>query len=217
MSFLDSLKGNVSSTASAAGAGSLVTSAIGSAAGALGLSGLVSFVGRADPDTTCQFELEMGGVIQTMAFREATGLKVTQKVSSAIREGGNNMHPHYMLEGLEWEPLVLKKGWFASSTEFFDWLIGAHHSSEAFTRSNISIIARSLKGTELCRFELHKCFMLEYDGPKFDAMAKDIAFETIKIRYDYFTFQPSSGLEKLAGDLLGSGMAAATGALGGYI
>ncbi len=186
--------------------------ALGGLMGSLGLGFLNSLIGRSDPDIPYQFMVEMSGLIQNVKFKEASGLKMTTKVKK-VREGGNNLYEHALIEGATFDPLVLKKGWFASKTEFYDWMMHVHNPTAPYTRVDIDIAAFNNKFSELCRFILFNAFVTEYEGPKFDASSKEITFETIKIHYDYFIFKPTSGLAKIGQDLLSSGTAAVGNAI----
>lgn len=190
------------------------SAAVGGLMGSMGLGFLNGLIGRSDPDVPYQFMLEMTGLIQNVAFKEASGLKMTTKVKK-IREGGNNLYERSLIEANTFDPLIIKKGWYASKTEFYDWMMHVHNPSKSakYKRINIDLVAFNNKFSELCRFTLFNCFITEYEGPKFDAHSKEIGFETIKINYDYFTFKPSSGLAKLGQDLLSSGMAAVGNAI----
>jgi hypothetical protein len=37
-------------------------------------------------------------------------------------------------------------------------------------------------------YAIYGAFIAEYDGPGFDSQSKEIAFESIKIQYDYFEY-----------------------------
>ena len=178
--------------------------AIGGVLGSLGLGSLIGF-GRDDPDTPYRFCIEMGSVIQNVRFKEVSGLKISTKVTK-VREGGNNLYEVSLIEAAKFEPLVIKKGFYSANCEFFDWVMRVHDPSTPYTRENLDLLVFNDKGIEVCRFTIAKAFIMEYEAPKFDATSKEIAFETMKINYDYFDFTPATGLSKA----IGSGLAAMT-------
>ena len=47
---------------------------------------------------------------------------------------------------------------------------------------------------------------MEYSGPDFDAQSKEIAFESIKIHYDYFEIESASLAKVLGQEALSAGM-----------
>ena len=142
-------------------------------------------------DATYRFFIEIDGVASPLRVKEVSGLKMTTKVSR-VREGGNNHFEVAMIDGQTFEPLSLKKGFLASDDCLFQWMRDLHGSS-ATSRTTVRIIL--LKDGEgagsadaIGTYELYGAFVSEYEGPSFDATSKDIAFESIKIQYDFFEY-----------------------------
>ena len=69
-----------------------------------------------------------------------------------------------------------------------------------------ALVVLNDKGHEICRFNFFNAFIMEYAGPDFDAQSKDIAFESIKVHYDYFEIESASLAKVLAQEALSAGM-----------
>jgi phage tail-like protein len=172
---------------------------------ATGISGLMGKlgVGRADPDVGYRYFIEIEG-ISTVRFKEVSGMKMTTQVTT-IREGGNNHHEHALIDGQTFDPLTIKKGFYGMRTEFFQWMAQLH-AQKPHTRKDMSLVVLNDKGAEICRFNFFKTFIMEYSGPDFDAQSKEIAFESIKIHYDYFEIESASLAKVLGQEALAAGM-----------
>jgi len=198
--------------------GAMVQGALGSAVEGLlaasGISGLLGGlgVGRSDPDITYRYFIEIDG-ISTVRFKEAGGMKMTTQVTT-IREGGNNHYEHAMIEGQAFEPLTIKKGFYGQRTEFFQWMAELH-SQKAHVRKDMALVVLNDKGHEICRFNFYNAFIMEYSGPDFNAQAKEIAFESIKIHYDYFEIESASLAKIVTQEALSMGMGKLANALHG--
>lgn len=151
--------------------------------------------GRTDPDVPYRYQLEIDG-ITCARFTEVSGLKSTTKVN-LIREGGNNVYQHAMVEGNDFQDVVIKKGFYSAGSEFFSWMKNLHIKSKKIERKNLSIVIMNDKFEETGRFNLYKCIPVEFEGPSFNATSKDIAFESVKVHYDYFEYHPGDALTGL--------------------
>jgi phage tail-like protein len=187
-----------------------------------GLNSLTTWIAGGqdrDPEIPYYFMLEIGG-ISCVRFKEVDGLKMTTAVTH-YREGGNNLYEHALIEGQKFESLKVRKGFYGASIELYTWMSYVHDSSCKVTKQSISMVVQDDTGEETCRFNLFNAFPISYRGPKFDATAKEVAFEEIEIQYDYFTLTTGGFLGALAGAAIGSiaGMAvgAAQGAAGGLV
>ena len=177
-------------------AGKMASQLAGQAAGKL----LGAMFGRADPDVGFSFYVEIDG-IRCVKFREAHGLEWRSEVES-FYEGGNPRHKINLVGKGTFSPLVLKKGYFSASGEFFKWFDGIMGRGPV-ERVTVSIVALSDSGEEAGRFNFFGAFMSRYAGPSFNAMDSSVAFEEIEITYDYFEFVPGGA----AAGALQSGMA----------
>jgi phage tail-like protein len=182
--------------------GGKVTSALGST----GLGSAISALMRDDPEAPYHFSLQIDGVLSAHC-KEVGGLKMTIETEPAVREGGNNLHPHVMLKGIKWEPLVLKRGFFGQDTDMYNWMRQMMDESK-FTGGgmregkNVELVVFNDSFSEKCRFEFYRAFPIEFSGPTLDAGKKgEIAFEEIKIHYDYFEFTAGSKVTELLGGL----------------
>lgn len=148
--------------------------------------------GRNDPDVPYRYQIEMDA-ITCVRFSEATGIKASTALET-YREGGNNVHEYAMIGAQTFEPLVIKKGFYSAGSEFFIWMKSLHIKTKKIERKNMSLIILNDKYEETGRYNFYKCFPIEYEGPTFNATAKDIAFESIKVRYDYFEYHPGNAV-----------------------
>jgi phage tail-like protein len=164
--------------------------------------------GRSDPDIPFSFFVEIDG-IQCVKFREVRGLE-WQAEPVQFYEGGNFRHKVSLIGQGSFTPLVLKKGFFGASGEFFDWLNALMNpGKDPIKRATISVVIRSDAGEETGRFNLFGAFMTRYAGPGFNAMENAVAFEEVEIVYDYFEYEPGEG-----GGALQSGRASGKGPRG---
>lgn len=187
--------------------GLLQSTGISGLLASLGLGGL----GRTDPDAGYRFFIEIDG-IGVVRFKDASGLKMTTKVSK-VREGGNNIYEHAFIDSQTFEPLLIKKGFYAGSDEFFNWMKELHDPGKKIERKTISVVLLNDKGSEVCRFNLYGAFIMEYEAPSFDAQGKDIIFESVKLNYDYYEFEKADLLDSLIDNALAAGMSMLANAL----
>jgi phage tail-like protein len=150
---------------------------------------------RSDPDVPYRYQIDMGHVT-CVRFNEVSGLKSSTK-STPVREGGNNFFENHMIDGNTFDDLVIKKGFYSSGSEFYKWLRQLHVKSMPIERVNMSLVIMNDKFEEVGRFNLYKCFPLEYEGPGFNSTAKDILFESIKVHYDFFEYHPGNAVAGL--------------------
>ena len=178
-----------------------------------GIGGLMTNMGmgRADPEIPYRYFLEIDG-ISCVRFKEVSGLKMTTKVTK-IREGGNNHFEHTLIEGQTFEPLTIKKGFYGRRNEFFQWMAQLHSQEKQERKKTVALIVLDDKGKEACRFNFYNAFIMEYAGPDLDALSKDIAFETVKINFDFFEFEVASLGKRVASEALAEGMAVLGNAL----
>ncbi len=183
--------------------GGAVTAALGQS----GLGSLVNALAREDPEAPYHFGLEIDGCVAAKC-KEVSGMKMTIELEKPVQEGGNNLYQHVMLKGAKWDPLLLKRGFFGKDTDMYAWMrqmmdpakfVGTGFRSG----KNVALIMLGDNMTERCRFEFYRAFPIEFSGPKLDATQKgQVAFEEIKIHYDYFEF--------VAGTLANDALAAVT-------
>ncbi len=177
--------------------GAQLTSAIG---GISGVGGTVNSLSRSDPDVPYNYVLSIDG-IRSVHFKEVSGLKCTTEVTP-VREGGLNMHERFLIKGMKFEPLKIKRGWFGANSDFYAWMRQVHDPAP-FSRTTIGLHVLNDNAVDVGSFEIYNAFPVSFTGPSFDSMSKGtIAFEEIEIRYEYFEF--------VAGDTVA--VAAQTGA-----
>lgn len=150
---------------------------------------------RQDPDVPYRYQIDMGHVT-CVRFTEASGLKSTTSVEK-IREGGNNFYEHALVGQNSFDELQIKKGFYSAGSEFYKWLRQLHIKTMPIERVNMSLVIMNDKFDEVGRFNLYKCFPTSYDGPSFSANAKEIAFESITVHYDFFEYHPGNAVASL--------------------
>lgn len=114
-----------------------------------------------------------------------------------VRSGGNNEYSYNLRGPGKFEPLTLKRGWFASSGEFYNLLRlglqGVAVPAGAAGRFKLTISCLDRKYEVIGRYDFMNCFFVEYTGPGFNSMSGQVGFEQIRVAYDYFTYNPSKG------------------------
>ena len=209
---------NISGSVAASAVGSMAGGQLTNAVGGLSLFGadigtFLNSVTREDPDNNYNFALEING-LRSVHCKEVSGLKMTTEYDSH-REGGNNIHEVRLIKGAKFEPLKIKRGYYGSHGDFYDWMRSVHEAG-TFERQNFSLIMLSDDWTETCRFNFFKGWPSSWSGPSFDAEAKgQIAFEEIEICYDYFEIEKMTLLGSIVQSGISAGVSAAVNAVSG--
>ena len=146
-----------------------------------------------DPDVAYAFSVKIGEVQYAM-FSEISGLSWKAE-PIPVRSGGNNEYGLNMRGPGKFEPLTLKRGWFASTGEFFDMLKEslsgeAPRGTSQTGRVNITVTVLDRKYHEIGNYDFANAFIIEYSGPALNSMSGQIGFEQIRMAYDYFTYRP---------------------------
>jgi len=146
-----------------------------------------------DPDVAYAFSVKIGEVQYAM-FSEISGLSWKAE-PIPVRSGGNNEYGLNMRGPGKFEPLTLKRGWFASTGEFFDMLKEslsgeAPRGTSQTGRVNITVTVLDRKYHEVGNYDFANAFIIEYSGPALNSMSGQIGFEQIRMAYDYFTYRP---------------------------
>lgn len=143
------------------------------------------------PDVAYAFEIDISGVRYGM-FSEIGGISWKAE-PVPVRSGGNNEYMHNMRGPGKFEPLTMKRGFFAASGEFYDLLKmglqGAAVPTGAAGRFMLTIYVLDRKYATIGHYDFHQCFFVEYTGPAFNAMAGQVGFEQIRVAYDYFEYK----------------------------
>jgi phage tail-like protein len=154
---------------------------------------MAGLFGRTDPNVAFTFYVEIDG-IRCVKFAEARGLD-WQAQPVQFYEGGNYRHKVSLVGQGSFSPLTLRKGFFAASGEFYQWMNGIMNPGrQPINRVTVSLVVLSEAGDEVGRFNLYRAFMTKYGGPGFNAMENSIAFEEIEIVYDWFDFVPGGAM-----------------------
>ena len=154
-------------------------------------SGGTGGAGRADPGIPFSFYVEIDG-IRCVKFREASGLEWKADPDS-FNEGGNNAGQVHLVGRGSFSPLKLKKGFFAASWEFYDWMKALMDGgSNPVKRATVSVVVQNDSGDEIGRFDVFGAFMTRYVGPGFNAMeGSSVGFEEVELVYDRFEYKPA--------------------------
>jgi phage tail-like protein len=145
-----------------------------------------------DPDVAYAFELLIGEVSYAM-FTEVGGLSWKAE-AIPVRSGGNNEHGYNMRGPGKFEPLTLKRGWFAANGEFYVMLkaslAGSTKSSQTGAdRTNLTINVKNRAYKTVGQYNVFNAFIIEYSGLQLNSMSSAVGFESIRMAYDYFTYK----------------------------
>lgn len=142
------------------------------------------------PDVAYAFNIVIEGVTYGQ-FSEIGGISWKAE-PVPVRSGGNNEFSFNMRGPGKFEPLTMKRGFFASSGEFYNLLkLGLQGSAVptgAAGRFQLSIVVLDRKYQTIGHYDFTSCFFVEYTGPAFNSMAGQVGFEQIRVAYDYFTY-----------------------------
>jgi len=139
-----------------------------------------------DPYAGFRFVVNFGGAVAGVT--EVSGLK-SKTDFQKIRQGGDNWYAEVMVQPHQFpEMLTLKRVYFPKAKEYFDWIKAVH--TPPYTRKDVTLELRNQDNSVVGTYQFYKCVPAEYDGPSVSAKGGEIAVETIKIRYDYFTYAP---------------------------
>jgi phage tail-like protein len=162
------------------------------------------FGGRKDPDVQFCFYVEISG-IQTAKFAECSGIEWTIQTES-FWEGGNNRNKRHLIGQGSFKPLVLKKGFFAGNSEFFQLVRDQQNPAMKPGRTNPAVVIMDEAGEEIGRFHFYNAICTRYQGPNFNARQSEIAFEEIELTYEWFDFQPGDKLTSLLNQAVSYGI-----------
>ena len=145
-----------------------------------------------DPDVAYAFKVVINSVTYA-TFNEVAGLSWKAE-AIPIRSGGNNEHGYYMRGPGKFEPLTLKRGWYASNGEFFDMIKASLAGATVLAavgaqRVNMTISVLNRKYEPIGEYRVFNAFITEYSGPSLNAGSGQIAFEQIRMAYDYFEYK----------------------------
>ncbi len=135
---------------------------------------------QVDPFRSYNFKLDIGGVTEAH-FTECSGLGV--KVTSiAYREAGNNQVVRHIPGPVDYAAVTLRYG-LTTSRELWDWLQSA--AQGRVERKNVSILMLDSQGTtEVMRWNLIDAWPSEWHGASLDALAREVAIESMTLVYD---------------------------------
>jgi len=146
-------------------------------------------VGRADPDVAFSFYVEIDNV-RCVKVREVRGLEWKAETVS-FYQGGNHAYKVNLIGPGSFTPLVLKRGFFSTCSEFFEWMKKTMSGSkEAMERKSLAVVVQNEAGQEIARYNVYGAFISRYVGPNLVGTESQIGFEEIEIVYDYFDFVP---------------------------
>jgi phage tail-like protein len=147
------------------------------------------------PDVAYAFVIQIDSTKYGM-FSEIGGISWKAE-PIPIRSGGNNEYSYNLRGPGKFEPLTLKRGWFASSGEFYNLLRlglqGVAVPAGAAGRFKLTINCLDRKYQTIGHYDFFNCFFVEYTGPGFNSMSGQVGFEQIRVAYDYFTYTAGNG------------------------
>jgi phage tail-like protein len=133
-----------------------------------------------DPYRAYNFKLVIQGVTAGH-FTECSGMGV--KVHPIkYREGGSTQVTHCVPGQVEYADVTLRYG-LTDSTELWEWFLTAVHGT--VQRRNVSILMLDSDGaTEKMRWNLVNAWPSEWRGAPLDAMAHEVAIESVTLVFD---------------------------------
>lgn len=136
----------------------------------------------ADPYRGYNFKVEIGGVTEG-AFTECSGMGVTVH---ALRYGEGRSPVVRRIPGpVEYADVTLRYG-LTSSRELWNWMQSA--VSGRVERKNVSIVLLDADGTRpVLRWNLNNAWISKWRGAPLDALAQEIAIESVTLVYETLT------------------------------
>ena len=145
---------------------------------------------QGDPDVAYSFQIKIGEK-QYGEFAEVGGLSWKAE-AIPVRSGGNNEWSHNLRGPGKFEPLTLKRGWFASKGEFYDMMrdsLAGTAAAPAGKRQNVTIVVLNRAYQPIAEYQVSNAFITEYSGLSLNAMSSAVGFEQIRMSYDYFVYK----------------------------
>jgi len=140
-----------------------------------------------DPDIAYAFRVNVNNTTYGM-FSEISGLSWKAE-PVPVSEGGNNEYVTTMVGRGKFEPLVMKRGWFASSGEFMAMLMSSLTGGST-KREAVTIAVLNRKYEVIGEYNFERAYIVEYSGPSLNSMSGQVGFEQIRMSYDKFTYKP---------------------------
>jgi phage tail-like protein len=132
---------------------------------------------RRDPHLDFNFLVEIDG-ISAAGFSEVDVPEARIHLAP-YREGSERTNAVRLLPaGVEYGPLVLRRGFSGDSALFQWWRSVADGNAD---RRNIVLIVRDASGQDVCRWTFQQALPLKYVGPSFHARANEVALETLEL------------------------------------
>jgi phage tail-like protein len=159
-------------------------------AGGMGSQKSASTGLEGDPDVAYAFTININNVDYGM-FSEVAGISWKAE-PIPVRVGGNNEYTLNMRGAGKFEPLTLKRGWFAASGEFFDLLKDGLAGSVA--RPN-KVASNSLSAASIARTSRSAAIRfltplsLNTADRRLNSMSGQVGFEQLRFAYDYFEYR----------------------------
>ena len=133
-----------------------------------------------DPFRSYNFKLNISGV-NDAHFTECSGLGLTVE-PIRYREAGDSYVVRHIPGPVTFEPVTLTYG-VTNSNDLWRWLMTAVDGR--VERKNVSIIMMSADGSsEVMRWNLQDAWPSAWKGTTLDAMANEIAIESLTLVYD---------------------------------
>lgn len=133
-----------------------------------------------DPFNGYNFWVEWDGIVHA-GFRECAGLTAS-RAAATYREGTDKNLAPRQIPGLDsYGNITLKRG-ITDNDELWEW----HKKLLAgkTERKEVSIILADDKGEEQMRWNLEKCWPINWTGPEFNATADEVAIESLELVHE---------------------------------
>ena len=126
------------------------------------------------------FKLILEGASSEGHFTEVSPI-CARVTNIPYREGGANQIVHQLAGPVEYEPVTLRYG-ITDSRMLWDWMDTAMRGVP--TRRNVSIVMLKPDGSDGVRWDLNTAWPILWRGAPLDALAKEVAIETLVLVYE---------------------------------
>jgi len=140
--------------------------------------------GQKDPLVQANFYVSVDGKIDSMVFRECSGLGSEQEVVEYKGSVKDDYHTVVMVPGrLKWTPITLRRG-ITDSMAAWKWRKEVEDGNVMTARANGSIVMVDQTGTEVARWNFQRAWPSKISGPQMNSGSNDIGVEEIVIVHE---------------------------------
>jgi len=147
--------------------------------GAAGVAAQRALGYRNDPYSSCNFHVEIQGIIAG-GFTSVSGLDITTGVES-IRQGGVNNKEYKLPLTTSYSDIVLKHG-LSDIDLLWNWYEDV--IAGKIQRKNITIYLLGANDVPAMWWDVYRAFPIKAEGPSFDASSNSVSIQTLVITHE---------------------------------